>query len=156
MTVPEAEILRPLDASNTNSDDWEIFVLSDARVVYESNGKPASLLAAYADTPLKVEGRLETPGRNQLKYLLKKPYKPTEIEIRNVTRFSYGEMTDGAYVMWAQGKAGWFEIRPTAAYKPIYDDMVQAVQLLYFVTDVYSESRKKGGGPSAELIFQEV
>ncbi|KAF7570562.1 Atrophin-1 multi-domain protein [Pyrenophora tritici-repentis] len=155
MTVPEAEILRPLDASNTNSDDWEIFVLSDARVVYESNGKPASLLAAYADTPLKVEGRLETPGRNQLKYLLKKPYKPTEIEIRNVTRFSYGEMTDGAYVMWAQGKAGWFEIRPTAAYKPIYDDMVQAVQLLYFVTDVYSESRKKGGGPSAELIFQE-
>ncbi|CAA9959547.1 hypothetical protein PTMSG1_02964 [Pyrenophora teres f. maculata] len=154
-TMIEAEILRPLDASNTNSDDWEIFVLSDARVVYESNGKPVSLLAAYADTPLKVEGRLETPGRNQLKYLLKKPYKPTEIEIRNVTRFSYGEMTDGAYAMWAQGKAGWFEIRPTAAYKPIYDDMVQAVQLLYFVTDVYGESRKKGGGPSAELVFQE-
>jgi hypothetical protein len=68
MPTSEAEILKPVEASNTNSDDWEIFVLSDARIVYESNGKPASLLAAYADTPLRVEGRLETPGRSQLKY----------------------------------------------------------------------------------------
>jgi hypothetical protein len=73
-----------------------------------------------------------------------------------VTRFSYGEMTDGAYVIWAQGKAGWFEIRPTAHYKPIYDDMVRAVELLYFVTDIYCEPRKRGGGPSAQLVFQEV
>ena len=87
---------------------------------------------------------------------MKKPYKPTDIELRNVTRFSYGEMTDGAYVIWAQGKAGWFEIRPTAQYKPIYDEMVQAVELLYFVTDIYGESRKKSSGPSAELVFQEV
>ncbi|KAL1797671.1 hypothetical protein ACET3X_004277 [Alternaria dauci] len=155
MPTPESEILRPLDASNTNSDDWEIFILSDARIVFESNGKPASLLAAYADTPLRVEGRLETPERSQLKYVLKKPYKPMDVELRNVTRFSYGEMTDGAYVIWAQGKAGWFEIRPMAQYHPIYDEMIQAVQLLYFVTDVYSESRKKGSGPSAELVFQE-
>ncbi|KAI4715011.1 hypothetical protein J4E89_000696 [Alternaria sp. Ai002NY15] len=155
MPTPESEILKPLDASNTNSDDWEIFVLSDARIVFESNGKPASLLAAYADTPLRVEGRLETPGRSQLKYLLKKPYKPMEVEIQHVTRFSYGEMTDGAYVIWAQGQAGWFEIRPTAQYKPIYDQMVQAVELLYFVTDIYGESRKKSSGPSAELVFQE-
>lgn len=68
MPTPESEILRPLDVSNTNSDDWEIFVLSDARIVFESDGKPASLLAAYADMPLRVEGRLETPGRSQLKY----------------------------------------------------------------------------------------
>lgn len=88
--------------------------------------------------------------------VLKKPYKPIDVELRNVTRFSYGEMTDGAYVIWAQGKAGWFEIRPMAQYRPIYDEMIQAVQLLYFVTDVYSESRKKGSGPSAELVFQEV
>lgn len=88
--------------------------------------------------------------------VLKKPYKPMEIEIQHVTRFSYGEMTDGAYVIWAQGQAGWFEIRPTAQYKPIYDQMVQAVELLYFVTDIYGESRKKSSGPSAELVFQEV
>ncbi|KAJ6194830.1 hypothetical protein J3E72DRAFT_387545 [Bipolaris maydis] len=155
MSVPESEVLKPLDASNTNSDDWEIFVLKDAHITYESNGKPASLLTAYADTPLKVEGHLKMPGRSQLKYLLKKPYNPTDIEIRNVTRFSYGEMTDGAYVIWAQGKAGWFEIQPAPQYKPIYDEMIQAVELLYFVTDIHSEVRKKSGGPSAELIFQE-
>ena len=88
--------------------------------------------------------------------VLKKPYKPMDIELRNVTRFSYGEMTDGAYVIWAQGNAGWFEIRPAAQYSPIYDEMIQAVELLYFVTDIYSESRKKSSGPSAELVFQEV
>ena len=88
--------------------------------------------------------------------MLQKPYKPTEVEIRNVTRFSYGEMTDGAYVLWAQGKAGWFEIQPAAHYKSIFDDMCQAVELLYFVTDIYSDRRKKGGGPSVQLVFQEV
>ncbi|KAH7371041.1 hypothetical protein BKA66DRAFT_514456 [Pyrenochaeta sp. MPI-SDFR-AT-0127] len=155
MPTSEANLLKPIDPSITNSDHWDIFVLSDAHVVYESNGKPANLLAAYADTPLKVEGRLEAPGRGQAKCLLKRPYKPTDIEIRNVTRFSYGEMTDGAYVIWAQGKAGWFEIRPAARYKPIFDDMTQAVELLYFVTDIYSGPRKRGGGPSAQLVFQE-
>lgn len=68
MPVPESEVLKPVEPWITNSDDWEIFVLSDARVVYENNGKPASLLAAFADTPLKVTGRLETPARPQLKY----------------------------------------------------------------------------------------
>lgn len=88
--------------------------------------------------------------------VLKKPYKPTDIEIRNVTRFSYGEMTEGGYVVWAQGQAGWFEIQASQQYKSIYEEMVQAVELLYFVTDIHGEVRKKGGGPSAELIFQEV
>lgn len=73
-----------------------------------------------------------------------------------MTRFSYGEMTDGGYVVWAQGQAGWFEIQPSAQYRSIYDKMIQAVELLYFVTDIHSQVRKKGGGPSAELIFQEV
>jgi hypothetical protein len=88
--------------------------------------------------------------------VLKKPHKPEEIEIRKVTRFSYGEMTDGAYVIWAQGQAGWFEIRPAPQYQSIFDDMVRAVELLYFVTDIYNEPRKRGGGPSAQLVFQEV
>ncbi|KAF2031125.1 hypothetical protein EK21DRAFT_88266 [Setomelanomma holmii] len=65
-------------------------------------------------------------------------------------------MTDGEFVIWAQGKAGWFEIRPAPHYQSIYTDMIQAVQLLYFVTDIYSGPRKRGGGPSPQLIFQEV
>lgn len=73
-----------------------------------------------------------------------------------MTRFSYGEMTDYTYVIWAQGQAGWFEIRPAQNYVNIYEDMVRAVELLYFVTDIYNEPRKRGGGPSAQLVFQEV
>jgi hypothetical protein len=68
MLIPETDVLKPVDSSITDSDDWEIFILHDARVVYESNGKLASLLSAYADTPLRVEGRLEAPGRTQTKY----------------------------------------------------------------------------------------
>jgi hypothetical protein len=69
MSTSESDILKPVDSSITNSDEWEIFTLSNAHVVYESNGKPANLLAAYADTPLKVQGTF-TPGRGQLKYCM--------------------------------------------------------------------------------------
>jgi hypothetical protein len=86
----------------------------------------------------------------------KKPYKPTEIVLRNVTRYAYAEMADRTYAIWALGEAGYFEIQPAAQYKVIFDDMVQAVEILYFVTDVYNEPRKKGGGPTANLIYQEV
>jgi hypothetical protein len=88
--------------------------------------------------------------------VLSKSTKPVDLEIRNVTRFSYGELTDGEFAIWAEGNAGWFEIRPAPHYNSIYEDMIEAVQLLYFVTDIYGEPRKKGGGPSTQLIFQEV
>ncbi|KAH3950857.1 hypothetical protein HBI81_085710 [Parastagonospora nodorum] len=154
MPTPEGNVLKPIDPSAASSDDWEIFILNNAQVVHEKNGKPVSLLAAYADTPLKVTGTF-TPGRGQSKYLLSKSKKPIDLEIRNVTRFSYGELTDGEFAIWAEGNAGWFEIRPAPHYNSIYEDMIEAVQLLYFVTDIYGEPRKKGGGPSTQLIFQE-
>jgi len=65
-------------------------------------------------------------------------------------------MTDGELVLWALGEAGWFEIRPAPHYKEIYDNMVEAVQLLYFITDIYEESRKIGGVRGVQLVFQEV
>ncbi|KAF2281148.1 uncharacterized protein EI97DRAFT_409689 [Westerdykella ornata] len=156
--VPELSVLKPLDPSLYKSEDeYEIYILSNAQVVYE-NGRPgrhASLLEAYADTPLRVEGRLDSVERAQTKYLVKKPLRPTDIVIREVTRFSYGQTEDGETVIWALGAAGWYELRPGRAYKDIYDGMVQAVEILYFVTDIYNEPRKKGGRPSAQLIWQE-
>jgi hypothetical protein len=88
--------------------------------------------------------------------VLHKPSKSIDIELQDVTRFSYGELTDGEFAIWAEGKAGWFEIRPAPHYADIYEGMIQAVQLLYFVTDIYNEPRKRGGGPSPQLVFQEV
>lgn len=90
--------------------------------------------------------------------MLKKQYEPTEIAIRNVTRFAYAQMDDGAHTLWALGDAGWFTIEgPAAHYQTIYDADVQAVELLYFLIDCYTETpRKKGGGPSAALLYREV
>lgn len=68
MFTPEADVLKPVDPSITDSNEWEIFVLSNARVVYESNGKPANLLSAYADMSLKVQGQLDAPSRTNSKY----------------------------------------------------------------------------------------
>ncbi|KAF9700366.1 hypothetical protein EKO04_002014 [Ascochyta lentis] len=154
MYIPESDVLKPIGPS-VSEDDWPEFVLSDASVVYESNGKPANLLLAYADIPLKVQGRLQSLPRGRADCLVKKPYKATEIAVRNVTRYAYAELPDGSFVIWALGEAGWFEIQPATHYKATYDDMLQAVQILYFVTDIYNEPRKRGGGPSASLIYQE-
>ena len=49
-------------------------------------------------------------------------------------------------------EAGWFEVRPANNYKAIHQDMVEAVELLYFVTEIHNEPRKRGSGPSAQLI----
>jgi hypothetical protein len=67
-------------------------------------------------------------------------------------RYSYGEMTDGEYVLWAQGKAGWFELRPAPAYKRLYEEASRAVEILFFISDIHHQSRK----PSAALLFKEV
>lgn len=64
MFAPELDVLLPADENNESED---YFVLSNAHVFYESNGKPASLLSAYADVRLRVEGRLEAPDRNLAK-----------------------------------------------------------------------------------------
>jgi hypothetical protein len=104
----------------------------------------------------------EVPWRRHLECcadatpVLNKLSKPIELEVRGVARYSYAELTDGDIAIWAQGKAGWFEIRPAPHYSEIYEGMVEAVQLLYFVTDLYSGPRKRGGGPSPQLVFQEV
>lgn len=67
MPVPETEVLKPREAS-LHENHWAEFVLSDASVVHESNGRPASLLLAFPDTPLRVQGRLMSPAREHSHY----------------------------------------------------------------------------------------
>lgn len=64
MPIFESDVLKPREPT-LPEDDWAEFTLSDVSVAYEKNGKPASLLAAYANCPLTVRGRLETPDRKQ-------------------------------------------------------------------------------------------
>lgn len=67
MPIPESDVLKPTNPA-LDEVKWAEFVLSDASIVYESNGKPASLLSAYEDTALKVQGRLKTPPRDYSHY----------------------------------------------------------------------------------------
>lgn len=87
--------------------------------------------------------------------MVKKPYKPVDLTIRKVTQFGYGAHTTGDIMVWAMGQAGWFELRPSRSYKNIFDTMIEAIQLLYFLADVYSGARKRGKGPNVQLVFQE-
>ena len=74
MLTPELDVLRPIDPSVAkNEDDYEIYILSNAQVFHARNGKHASLLTAYADTPLRVEGRLEAPDRSKSRYCASLP-----------------------------------------------------------------------------------
>lgn len=63
MSISESDVLRPREPT-LPEDDWPEFTLRDVSVVYGESGKPASLLAAYADCPLTVRGRLEAPERS--------------------------------------------------------------------------------------------
>jgi hypothetical protein len=62
MSIIESDVLKPREPT-LPEDDWAEFTLSDVSVTYGDNGKTASLLAAYADCPLTVRGRLEAPER---------------------------------------------------------------------------------------------
>ncbi|KAF2806571.1 uncharacterized protein BDZ99DRAFT_394147 [Mytilinidion resinicola] len=157
MAVPELDILKPVDPSISNTDDYELFTLSNAQVYNPKTGKPANLLDAYVDSPVTVEGKLDPPPREQQKYLVRRPYsKGVTIEVKNVTRFAWGQTLKTKEIMiWALGRSGWLEIRPSRVYRDKYQEMVEAIEILYFTADIYSQPRKRGGGPSAELLFQE-
>lgn len=79
--------------------------------------------------------------------------------MRNVDRFSYGRFDDGEAAVWAAGKAGWFEIQPSREYKSVYRDMVESIDVYYFVVDKYQPQRpakSKQYTGSTEMLFAGV
>lgn len=70
--------------------------------------------------------------------------KNVYIEIQNVRLFAHGGYDDGTIDVWAEGRAGWFLIRPAREYRNIYNDMAQAVGMLHCLEDKYAGCRKKG------------
>lgn len=59
MSVPEEEVLKPIDPSIQDENQWEEFLLTDVEV-RDSNSSLASLLDADESLPLTVTGVLET------------------------------------------------------------------------------------------------
>lgn len=64
-------------------------------------------------------------------------------KIENVTNYSFGQDDNGKPVIWAAGKAGWFEISPSDRYLSHYNDTVEAIDLFYFAVDQHHKVPRK-------------
>lgn len=85
-------------------------------------------------------------------------YLTKRIVLENVTHYAYGQHNDGEVGFWVAGRAGWFSISPAKGYKPMFNEVVEAIDLLYFLADRHKRKRgrRKFEGPSVEYLFEEV
>ena len=84
-------------------------------------------------------------------------YLSKRIVLENVTHFAYGQHNDGEVGFWVAGRAGWFSISPAKGYKPMFNDVVEAIDLLYFLADRHQSKRKRRNwNPSVEYLCEEV
>ena len=70
-------------------------------------------------------------------------YRNLQLKLDHVTQYSFGQHEDGRPVVWAAGKAGWFEINPSARYLSHYEHDAEAIDLFYFLVDQYEKVPKK-------------
>ncbi|KAI9698730.1 MAG: hypothetical protein M1836_003840 [Candelina mexicana] len=144
-----------------DENDWPIYPLRNV-TIYDSSSRIASLFSADEHNKLLVEGTLRalnsinrlTPKYVDCRHLI----RGIDLKVRRVDRYSYGQFDDGEVALWAAGKAGWFEIEPSREYRPVYDDMVEGLKILYFVADKYryQKPRKKAHYTgSVETLFGE-
>ncbi|KAI0427340.1 hypothetical protein F5Y09DRAFT_316642 [Xylaria sp. FL1042] len=141
----ETSVLKPVDPS-AHTDDWPCFLLSDA-TVHLRDGNLVNQLDVDMYGPFIVRGRLELEKDNA-RYLVNRNMKAKKtlwIQIEASQSFSVGAKDDSlsAPVVWASGKAGWFEIVPAPCYQRICDEMFQAVRLHYSLLDQYEEALEK-------------
>ncbi|KAK7516419.1 uncharacterized protein IWZ02DRAFT_491368 [Phyllosticta citriasiana] len=153
MPVHESEVLKPRDPSISDENDWHEFVLSNAEVRDAETNSIANLLIADDISPVTITGRLEPVEKNQAHLLRNSQPRGTVIEVRHVTRFAYGQYEDGEVAIWAAGEAGWFKLLPSRSYRSVFEGMVEAINLLYYLADVYREGEHDG---SAKAIFKRI
>lgn len=60
-----------------------------------------------------------------------------------MTNYSFGQDDDGKPVIWAAGKAGWYEISPSDRYLSHYNVTVEAIDLFYFMVDQHQNIPRK-------------
>jgi hypothetical protein len=75
--------------------------------------------------------------------------------IDDVTHYAYGQTEDRSVELWVAGKAGWYNISPAKGYVPTHSRMVQAVDMLYFLTDRHQHGKKQLN-PSFKNLCEQV
>ncbi|KAK1141274.1 hypothetical protein N8T08_009177 [Aspergillus melleus] len=157
MTSREDSVLAARNPSLTDENDWEEFSLAEVRVLVPGKSRYANLLAASEDNPVQVTGTLEEVEEEQEKLVLDPDYLTKRIVLENVTHYAYGQHNDGEVGFWVAGRAGWFSISPARGYRPMFNDVVEAIDLFYFLADRHQSKRRKGKNwnPSVEYLCEE-
>lgn len=91
--------------------------------------------------------------------VLDEEYTDKRIVIENVTHYAYGQHNDGEIGVWVAGSAGWFALSPAKGYRPMFNEAVEAIDLLYFLADRHQRQRRKRKRnwiPSVEYLLEEV
>ncbi|KAL2838722.1 hypothetical protein BJY01DRAFT_219823 [Aspergillus pseudoustus] len=157
MTSREDSVLAARDPSLADENDWEEFSLSEVRILVPGKSRYANLLTATPENPVQVTGCLEEVEEEQEKLVLDPDYLTNRIVIDNVSHFAYGQHNDGEVGIWVAGRAGWFSISPARGYRPMFNEVVEAIDLLYFLTDRHKPKRRKRRNwkPSLEYLCDE-
>ncbi|PGH05364.1 hypothetical protein AJ79_06833 [Helicocarpus griseus UAMH5409] len=157
MTTRIENVLAARDASLNDENDWEEFALTDVKVLVPGKKRYANILSASADNPVCVTGQLEIVEEEQEALVLDDSYRSKRVLIENVTHYAYGQHDDGEIGLWVAGSAGWFSIAPARGYKPMFNEMVEAIDLLYFLADKHQNTKRRGKkwNPKIEYLFEE-
>ncbi|OAT12486.1 hypothetical protein BDBG_07820 [Blastomyces gilchristii SLH14081] len=157
MTTRIENVLAARNASLNDENDWEEFALTDVKVLVPGKTRYANVLSASADNPVRVTGQLEVVEKEQEELVLDDSYRNKRVLIDNVTHYAYGQHDDGEIGLWVAGAAGWFSIAPARGYKPMFNEMVEAIDLLYFLADQHQKSRRRGRkwNPKVNYLFDE-
>ncbi|KAK4172462.1 hypothetical protein QBC36DRAFT_314808 [Triangularia setosa] len=135
--VKEQAVLKPANPE-IEEVEWPCFVLSDA-TIYRKDGKTlANPLMVHAEGPLAVHGLLEIDNDTK-KYVRNPGAKGVYLEVTDSTKYSF---SDGPFALWVSGASGWFEIKPSRKYLPMYREVEEAVDLYYRVLDVHEAHNK--------------
>ncbi|KAJ9257856.1 hypothetical protein DTO212C5_8793 [Paecilomyces variotii] len=157
MTSREENVLAARDPSIDDENDWQEFSLTDVKVLIPGKSRYANLLTASAENPVRVTGSLDEVEEEQESLVLDEDYLSKRIVIDNVTHYAYGQHDDGEVGIWVAGQAGWYSITPARGYRPVFNEMVEAIDLLYFLADRHQRRRgkRKNWNPTVEYLCDE-
>ena len=148
-------MLKPLDPKPEDVNEWPDFTLNDVKIFYEGKGRYASLLEASSHCSLTVVGILSPLDDDQAQLALTEDYASDPIQIEAVSRYSFGQDDLGNPIVWAAGKAGWYEIRSSKKYYDNYATTIEAIDIFYFLVDQRNIGRQQNKGCTLSTFKRE-
>ncbi|KAA6408652.1 MAG: hypothetical protein FRX48_07734 [Lasallia pustulata] len=127
MLIAEEKVLRPKDGAKGDSDSWPEFGLTKTKVISQKTGDL---------------GFLDKVDDDQIRLVRdKQNYQKKPIVINDVESYAHAQYDDGTFGFWAEGKAGWFEVKnPVKVYEETFEDMIEATDMFYFLVDKYKNA----------------